>query len=107
MWGEGIDLHNAALCGEKELICKMRQVLHDQKWTWIGSGIVSSENVAFASPGNSIPYLYGVSEDLKCFSTILQLFGVRSEFGPSDFVAVLAQIAEETGARRWNQDLRL
>ena len=63
--------------------------------------------VAFASPGNSMPYLYGVSEDLKCFGTILQLFGVRSEFGPSDFVTVLAQIAGETGARRWNQDLRL
>lgn len=76
-----------------DVIEGIRGVLRDRCWVWVGESFVRPEQVAFESKVVAHPYLYVLPRELACFRTLLTTYGVREMFGPTDFVAVLAQMA--------------
>ena len=76
---------------------RIQEVLAGSPWLWMGQVFVTADQVAFKSPANATPYLYSVPPDLACFGNLLRSFGVRSQFGTSDYCQVLRTMAAETG----------
>ena len=64
-------------------------------WVWVGTAFVHAERAAFTCPPHAAPYLHAVPGDLASFGPLLRRFGVRSAFGPSDFIGVLGRLGAE------------
>ena len=73
----------------------VRSILHGRKWLWMGGKFVSSDYVSYSSSINASPYLHTIPPDLVCFKNLLDMFGVRSVFGTSDFCDVLQRMSKE------------
>jgi len=87
---------------DSDQVIRIKEILTNSEWLWMGHNFVACDQVAFRCPANAAPYLYAVPPDLACFSQLLKNFGIRKEFGPSDFAGVLKTMAMETNVLEVN-----
>jgi sacsin len=73
-------------------------ILRSHPWIWVGDHFVHPNRVAFSATLSLTPYLYAIPQDLAVYSTLLNLFDVKESFTARDYVAVLHQMAGDTGA---------
>lgn len=72
--------------------------LRAHPWIWVGDHFVHPGRVAFTSTLSLTPYLYAIPQDLAVYSALLNLFDVKETFTARDYVAVLHQMAVDTGS---------
>jgi sacsin len=73
-------------------------VLQTHQWIWVGETFVSADCVAITTSVNATPYLYQLPQDLQVYSKLLSVFGVKHTFSSRDYIQVLRQLADDTGA---------
>lgn len=73
-------------------------LLDSAAWIWVGDTFVTPDKVAISTSVNASPYLFQLPQDLQVYNKLLGTFRVKSAFGPRDYIQVLRQMAEESGA---------
>lgn len=67
---------------------QVRKTLAGQPWVWVGDRFVTTDVVAFHSAAAARPYLFSIPATMAAFSPFLRRFGIRAEFGASDYLHV-------------------
>ena len=74
---------------------KLTQLFQDNPWIWVGDRFVTTNQVAFNAPDNAKPFLYTVPNAMECFTSLLNLCGVRESFSGEDFVQLLSSLSNQ------------
>jgi hypothetical protein len=77
---------------------EITSLLESCNWIWVGDTFVSPDSVAITASVNAAPYLFQLPQDYHVYSKLLSLFRVKKGFSPRDYIQVLREMAEDTGA---------
>ena len=77
---------------------ELKTLLQTHSWIWVGDNFVLPEKVAINASVNASPYLYQLPQDFQVYRQLLQVFGIKNTFNYRDYIEVLTQMAEDSGA---------
>ena len=78
---------------------RVASLLKNKAWIWYGDGFARADQMAFEAPDNARPYLFRISSDLLCFSTLFKALGVKERFLASDYINLSGLLSRELAGK--------
>lgn len=78
-------------------IDKLRPLLENVQWIWLGQDFVGLTKTALVFPFNAAPYLHQLPESFKVYTRLLETFEFKCNFSYRDFIEALREMALSTG----------